>query len=827
MAAGGSGTRKLLEAIDHPSAWLAAATAGLLLGQAAACYWTVAGGLVLVPAAVPLALFVSRRARRAAALLVAGGLAFSIGYLRHRRLLDPELPAHHLRRLADEKTQLYLEGWLAREPEKLPNRQRWLFRSERLWHPTGAEETTGDVLVSVRHARREWRLGDRIRLRLRPSFPRDSGNPGGFDYATYLARREIYLIGFLEDDAAVELLAREPPPVRGFVEELRREIRRQVDRRFSPENGALLKALVIGDMGGISRGMRSDFTAAGVNHVLSISGLHVAMLGLVVFFLARLACAASTTLLLRWNLLKVASSLSLLGVVFYTALAGAMVPTVRSAFMIAVYEVAVLLDREEEVFASLALAALLSGLIWPGVIADISFQLSFLALLFIVWGMRRLEKRRTAERKEELLPQERPWLRAKLRAAGMRLAVPLLATLGTGPLVAHYFGHLSIAGFVANPIVVPLVGLVVVPLGLSIGFLFLTFPALAAPLVGVAETLLAATLRLVNFFAGLPGATLAVPSPNAAEVCGLYALILALLALGKNRRAVVFAALAAAALAADAAYWWRERWHRNELRVTYLNVGQGDAAVVEFPGSRVLVVDAGGRAFGDFDTGEAIVAPFLRARKILKVDYLLVSHPRIDHYGGMRAVVEEFNPEEFWSGQSRGRTSRFDDLEEALERRGVRRVALSEGRPCREIDRVSVCVVYSPPPGGGDASVSVRLEFGRARLLFAGDLQQRDEAVLVSRGRPLESAVLKVPRHGSAAASSEAFVAAVRPRIAVISVGARNAQGLPREEVLERYRRVGAKVLRTDEDGAVIVETAGKELRYRAYRSGKRGTLIL
>ena len=199
------------------------------------------------------------------------------------------------------------------------------------------------------------------------------------------------------------------------------------------------------------------------------------MLGLVVFVLIRYGMQFSTVLMLRANLFKVAAFFSFLAVLFYTALAGAMVPTVRSAIMIGVYQLAVLLDREEEVFASLTLAALLIALVWPGVVADISFQLSFLAVLFIVWGMRKFHEWLAPKRLDEL-PQERSWLTARLRQASMHLAVPLLATLGTGPLIAHYFGHLSLAGFVANPLVVPLVGFIVVPLGLMIGFFAVLAP---------------------------------------------------------------------------------------------------------------------------------------------------------------------------------------------------------------------------------------------------------------------------------------------------------------------------------------------------------------
>src|SRR5919108_1715466 len=467
----------------QPSNWLIALTVSLLAGQAAAVLPFQAAFLLAFVPLAPLPLLFSRSRRQLALLAIAALSLFVVGYGRHQMLLVPDFPPNHLRSVMSEDARLYLEGTLLREPEKLPNRSRWSLRFDRLWHPTGAEDIHGDLLLTVRNARREWRFGDRVRLWLQPRIPRDAGNPGGFDYAAYLACRGIYAIGFLDNDNEVELVSRRSHGLVAWIELLRRDMRRYIDRNFSHDNGALLKALVVGDMGGISKEIRESFTAGGVNHVLSISGLHVSMLGLVVFWLIRFGCSFNTYLLLRFNWIKVGTFFSFFAVIFYTAIAGAMVPTVRSAIMIGVYELAVLLDREEEVFTSLTFAALLIGLIWPGVIADISFQLSFLAVLFIVWGIRAVQKRSAAKLKREELPQEKSWAREKLGQAAFHLAVPLLATLGTGPLIAHYFGHLSLAGFISNPLVVPLVGFVVVPLGLTIGFLSLTLPAAAGALV--------------------------------------------------------------------------------------------------------------------------------------------------------------------------------------------------------------------------------------------------------------------------------------------------------------------------------------------------------
>ena len=350
----------------NPSVWLIVLTLSLLLGQAGAAAASVFPPSFLFFFLVPIFFLFWREKRAWVFLVLLTGAAFSLGYARHHWILHPTFPPDHVRSVLNESSELYLEGVLYREPDRLPNRSRWYFRAEQIWHPNGAQETGGNILITVKRQKAEWHYGDRVRFFLKVRAPRNSGNPGGFDYKVYLARRQIYLTGFLGSDAGVELLRREESGLWVWIEHLRREIRRFLERRLPPEQAALMKALVVGDRGGISGDMRESFTAAGLAHVLAISGLHVGMLGLVVFLLVRFLGSFSTPLLLRFSLLKVAASFSFLAVLFYTALAGGMIPTVRSAIMIGAYVLAVLLDREDEILSSLCLAALLIGLYWPG-----------------------------------------------------------------------------------------------------------------------------------------------------------------------------------------------------------------------------------------------------------------------------------------------------------------------------------------------------------------------------------------------------------------------------------------------------------------------------
>jgi competence protein ComEC len=451
---------------------------------------------------------------------------------------------------------------------------------------------------------------------------------------------------------------------------------------------------------------------------------------------------------------------------------------------------------------------------------DTSFQLSFLAVLFIVWGLRRIQQLREL-RPRDNLSQTQNWLQRRVPQIALYLAVPILATLGTGPVVTYHFGRLSLAGFLANPILVPIIGLLVVPLGFLIGFVCLFSTTLALPLLWIAKPLLSLTLWMVGLFSDLPMGVVNMPKPNLLELGIVYLVICSILVLQRRTHVYLLLGFLLVAVAVDGTYWWRQRWGRSDLRITYLSVGHGDAAVVEFPGSSVLLIDAGGSSFPQYDPGKSIVAPFLRSRRIAKVHYVLVSHPRIDHYGGMKSILEEFAPSEFWSGPVAGETRRYLELEETANESGVKRAVLKRSNSCREIGKVKICVLYPSNGSGAESSVVLRLTLGQYHFLFPGDINKKGEERLVGLETDLASQVLKVPRHGSLSANTDLFVGAVRPRLAIFSVGYRS----PRSEVIARYIDAGSEVLRTDEDGAIIVETDGERLSYRTHLSGKRGRI--
>ncbi|MDP6560514.1 MAG: MBL fold metallo-hydrolase, partial [Candidatus Binatia bacterium] len=215
--------------------------------------------------------------------------------------------------------------------------------------------------------------------------------------------------------------------------------------------------------------------------------------------------------------------------------------------------------------------------------------------------------------------------------------------------------------------------------------------------------------------------------PRLPELAALYLLIGLLLVVRRKRHFFLLVTLSLIIVAGDAAYWYGQKWHRNDLRVTYLSVGYGDAAVVEFPGSKVLLIDAGGSSPQGWDSGRSIIAPFLRSRRIKKVDYVLVTHPRVDHYGEMKSILEEVLPSEFWSSSLQAKTGRYRELEKTADGLGIERIVLRRNDGCRRVGEVRLCISYPLGENPLETSVVLRLTLGQYHFLFPGDIKKGDE----------------------------------------------------------------------------------------------------
>jgi competence protein ComEC len=790
-------------------------TIGVLAGGLAADGWSrLLPHLGVAAALLAAGLWWWTGRRRDCLLWGAVGLAaVALGAARPARSVRELPPAHVARLPLPHATTLVAR--VAAAPERRPGRSVLLVEAETVGRGRTRRPVSGRVRLTVRAPSRRWRYGERLRVDTTLRAPRNFDNPGSFDYAGHLARRGVYVTAFVWDGTTVERLRGRAGGPRAWLERWRARLAAGIEAAVPPPESAVLLALVVGEMGGVDAALREAFARAGVIHVLSISGLHVGLVAAGAFGVVRWLLARSEHLLLALDVGRVAAATSLLPVVLYAALAGLGVPTLRSALMIAATVLAGLLGRGTHVLRTLALSAVVVAVAWPGSPREIGFQLSFASVLAIVCGVGRFAPPPAPE-----AGRRQRWL-FRLRAAAL---VSPCALLGTAPLTAFHFHQVSLIAVVANPLTVPIFGAGTVTLGLAGALVEPLWRDGSRALFRAAGLLLRPGIALVRALAAPGWSAVDVPIPNLLELLLLYAVLggVLLRPRGGGRALLACGVLG---LALDASWWAYQRFGARDLRVTFLDVGQGDASVVELPGGRVIVVDAGGFPGSDFDTGQAVVSPFLCARKILRLDALVMTHAHPDHAGGLAYLLAHHRPRELWWTGVPGTGPGWERLRGAIAASGARLRVLTDGVPVPAFARGTT--VLHPPAAPdparlslNDSSLTLRLDSGGGSLLLTGDIESSAEGRLVQTPWRLPATVLKVPHHGSRTSSTVPFVAAVAPAVAVISVGTDNRYRLPAPEVEARYRAGGTCLLRTDRCGAITITLGGSRPRVEARGRG-------
>lgn len=661
-------------------------------------------------------------------------------------------------------------------------------------------ETTGLVQVKVKGGGPVYSYGEQLRADGFVYRPREPGNFGAFNYRDYLERRGIHCLMTVMEPEQIRIVAGEgrASPV-GLALEYKNALRRVADATLDQRNSAVLGGMLFGSRDRIDRATNDIFAETGVAHVLCVSGLHVG------FVLAGVFLVAGALGLPRRAYLLVAVPV----LTFYAVMTGLGPAVFRASIMVVLVLAAALLGRERDWPTALALAAGALLLFNPLYIHELGFQLSFAA----TWGILYLGPLLgELFRIRFSLPH---WL-------AIPLQVTMAAQLATMPLLIYHFNLISFIAPLANLLLVPLVGVIMLAgfTGCVTGLVFLP----------IAELINAGTGALIDFFLvlagwlnGIPGGTAYVATPPWPAALLWYAGLVLVTEtvrgqvklpginwLGKTGLAVAGVLLMLVLI-------WPWSGTGGRMQVHFMDVGQGDSILVRFPGGKTMLVDTGGRP-GEPDearvTGDAVVVPYLHHLGINRLNALVITHPHEDHAGGVPAVLEKLKVDAMVITDAPG----YDEIVALAESFRVPVYRSGAGQALQLDERVDVLVLA---PGRGDAidglsandaSLVLRLDYRDSSFLLTGDIEEEAQRLLLASGAELQSDVFKVPHHGSRFYEPR-FYKEVAPEFAVIQVGENNRFGHPAADAVETLMSSDARVLRTDRDGAVLIITEGENIK--------------
>ena len=730
------------------------------------------------------------------------------------------LPPDHISKIVSEDGQkIFLKGAISDDPVTQRTRYGKFSSSFTLEADSvkGAGEwqnAVGPVRVRLYSDKGEEALSfaDEVILEGEASRPKGLKNPGLFDYSRYMEIQGIYISLKVKDGASVRKL---PPGRRRSIKYhaalARRYVRNAINRYFhSPDNG-FLNSILIGDRSDLKKSLNDDFIKTGTVHILSVSGTHVGLIACIFLFVFSLLRLPK----------KLNISLSVVFLIFYSYVAGLSPPIVRSTIIFSLFAFGYLINRKGGMLNSLSIAAIVMLIVNPRVLFDTGFELSFASIASIVILTPAIDKvlGTNAVNKRRFTGKIRLYL-------SKSVSVSLAAWIGVAPIVSYYFNITSPSAVIANIVIVPAVFLVMI---LSAVFLAasLCCSILLSPLSAAIQAVDHAMFFINHHLSALPLAYFRTAAPSAAFMLAYYAALSLFVipqevrigAVRITKRSVFTAAL----IMMNMVVWQCALDNgKDNLTVTFFDVGQGDSALVEFPGPRYMLIDGGVGGSGDGpDMGVSVVAPSLWNKGIDKIDAVMVTHFHEDHMGGLLYILENFKVgcvmDNGISPEKPGAI--FKRYIRILKEKNIRRIAIGEGDEIKGFGQSRVFVLNPDKPDTSsdlnDSSITVKIIFKGSSVLFCGDIMPSSMERLISYGDFLRSDIIKVPHHGGSlkpAAQAERFFALVAAKVSVISVGSSNRFNMPAESTLKMINNAGSMAYETKRSGAVTFALTGKVL---------------
>ena len=824
----------------------------LLAYMSGLCGFFPATRQFIVPGLLPLGFFLSalflthHKTRESLIVLFLAGFGFLAP-----SFADLTRPSNHILNHIEEGKTVTVEGRLLSSPRVLADRTYYQLELESLT----TRPTTGTVRVSVYKPHTVFKVGDRVRFgKIRLKIPRNFKNPGRFDYHLYLKSKGIDVTGNISRPETMKRVGRFDLPFwHAGPQKLRNHLVKSLEKLFPGEEGALLKAMVLGMKDSLPNKVRENYIATGLAHLMAVSGLHIGFV-------------AATSYFILWPLVfyglfhlnpdsaraghtrKVTAVLCLIPVLFYMVVVGAKVSSLRAGIMVSALLIAILFDRKSSLFNAFLTAGFIILLWKPESILDVGFQLSFMAvggILLVFTLLSQINDDPVARMGEPTWSQKlmrgyppntlfldnlKLWFE-KILIGGTVASVTVTAV--TLPVLIYQFNRISLVGIFLNILMVPLASLLIPAV-----LLMIIVGTVSSSLAGILSI---PALALTRFFLWVPEvfarssfSSVYVPTPPSLWLVFYFSvfviglLIFRTQALNQEVSGLLKKSFIVSVVCALVLFSWPRAFQfpSDKLTISMLDVGQGESLLIEFPNGETLMMDGGGFYKNSLDVGERVVAPFLWNRGIRKIDYMVATHSDNDHIRGLYSLLDLFPVKHFLTLGDNFVGQRLRKLQNQAREKGAKFLHLKMNEPI-VVGEARLIPLHPEPDQSSssdrrvdnDLSLVMRLEYRDFSMLFTGDISDKIEETLAKNPQQIEVDILKAPHHGSRFSNSPAFIKAVKPSAVIFSSGYLNRMHHPHPETLERYQKAGVDNYRTDAHGAVQIITDGNSFKIHTHET--------
>lgn len=619
------------------------------------------------------------------------------------------------------------------------------------------------------------KYGDSLYIEGEFKQPEEARNYKGYNYKQYLKTKKI--IGTVELEKAKILKSSNG----SFIHNIQKYIKDTINGTLTDEEGNLLLAILLGDKDKLSEDIQESFKTSNLSHMLAVSGAHVS------YIILGLTYVLQNSIIGKKN----GKIVCIIFLLFFMAITNFTPSVTRACIMAVLTLFSGIIYRKSDVYTNISVAALITLIFNPYNLLDLGFQLSYGGTIGIIIFIKRIQEKKSNSKVINYIKQ-------------MAL-VSIYANIIIIPIMMYHFNTVSFTFIISNIMASPILGIIVIT-----GFLFIIASITVKPLTRLIaifiKPILSILIKISQICSKLPFSNILVVTPYMFNVISYYAIILYCIKSKKNNKCkIIICLLIVLILINFIIYIFPQK-----LRIFFIDVGQGDSTLIITPDKKTVLIDGGGS--DSFDVGKKVLLPYLLDRRILKIDYVLISHFDTDHCGGILTIMEKVKVKNIIISEQAEHSENYERFKKLMVHKKIRLIEVKKGDKIK-IGRYSEFKILFPTSRLlsenplNNNSIVAQFNYNNFKMLFTGDIEKlAEQQILKAEKAEIRADILKVAHHGSKTSSIPEFIKAVRPKIALIGVGKNNTFGHPNQQTIKNLENIKCRIYRTDLHGEIIIK---------------------